>query len=165
MGVGGHSPNFSENQFIVEGRKKKLRDIRLPLSRFLPPSSLLFLSVFHPTHVTQPFKDLEVPMSSSVHHEALPRSSSSGLGGAAKARMGVQLISVRHLCLIVCVYRNIVCACVPHTHTCEHPCALNTDLTPHTPTREFLWGLERGKMSSKPTFTKADTAGSSKVFT
>lgn len=38
--MGGRSPNSSENQFIVEGRKKTLWDIRLPL----PLSASLYLS-------------------------------------------------------------------------------------------------------------------------
>lgn len=156
---GGCSPKFSENQFIVEGRKKKLRDIKLPLSHFLPPSSLLFLLLFHPTHVTQPFKDLKVPMSSSVHHVAVPRSSTSGLGGAAEARMGVQLISVRHLCLIVFVYRSYGCVCVCTCHTHIHMQApMCAKHRPHTLPGNSFRSLTGEECHSKPTFTKADSA-------
>lgn len=67
-------------------------------------------------------------MSSSVHHRALLRSSSSGLGGATEARTGVQLIDVRHLYLIVCACAR---ACTlarmsrahTHTHASTHVCA------------------------------------------
>lgn len=129
-GVGGAFSNFNENQFIVEG-KKNSRDIRLPLSLFLPPSTLLFLFVFHPTHVTQPFKDPEVPMSSSVHHGALPRSSSSGLGGAAEAHTDVQPIAVRRSCLIVCVYTS---GCVRARVACMYACMhAGTQASTHAP--------------------------------
>lgn len=44
--------------------------------------------------------------------------------------------------------RLIVCVCV---YKCVHACVcvLNTDLTPATPTREFLSGLDRGRMSQQ----------------
>lgn len=110
--------------------------LSLPLSLSL---SLLFLSVFHPTHVTQPLKDLEVLMSSNVHHGVCcwgcpwvwvgPWSS---YGCASDQRLMLTNLCLR---LIVCVH-----ACV---------CVLNTDLTPATPTREFLSGLDRGRMSQQ----------------
>ena len=51
-----------------------------------------------------------------------------GLGGACK---GVQLINVVQSDMYICV----------------QVCALNTDLMPATPTREFLSGFDRGGMS------------------
>lgn len=112
--------------------------LSLPLSLSL---SLLFLSVFHPTHVTQPLKDLEVLMSSNVHHGVCcwgcpwvwvgPWSS---YGCAADQR---------HMLTNLCL-RLIVCVCV---YKCVR--VLNTDLTPATPTREFLSGFDRGRMSQQ----------------
>lgn len=64
-----------------------------------------------------------------------------GSGWGRGARMGVQLIMLTNLCL-----RLIVCVCV---YKCVHACVLNTDLTPATPTREFLSGFDRGRMSQQ----------------
>lgn len=61
---------------------------------------------------------------------------SLGLGGARRwYGSGVQLIGVLRL--------SYVYLC------CKYVCVLNTDLMPATPTREFLSGFDKGRMSQQ----------------
>lgn len=99
---------FSKLQWEPVQCSENSWDIRLPSFSLSP---LLFLSVFHSAHVTQPLKDLQILMSSSLQRGAAEVILGSGWGlvlvCVCSWSMFYTLICSLYLCVIVCVYKFV----------------------------------------------------------